>query len=215
MNFDEISKKPNINGGTKRITREIVNTIQTADGELERVIEKSAYVGKEPDYVKIYTDCQLVFNNLDIGLSPYIIAFAKHMTFANDDNPQYRSIVYTNKYVREQVADVLNVSDRQVQRAIKNLVNSEIFIPIIKNGKQERGVYFVNPWVMAKGEWKDIKALRQSFEYVQGSNTICSLGEDGERRVLVDKTSYKDGKQLSLAVDDNGNLNIASDEAED
>lgn len=196
MNAYEIEKNPRINGGIQKIVKEVTHTeVDTETGEIMRVFDtKDAYVGREPDYVKVYTDCQLVFNNLDIALSPYIIAFAKYMTYANNEDSNYRCVIQTTKYIRDAVSELLNVSDRQVQRAIKTLVESEVFIPVSKNGIRQRAIYFVNPWVMAKGEWKDIKALRQEFEYISGATSVCAIDENGKRKVIVPLTQRNDGQ---------------------
>lgn len=204
MNAYEIEKNPRINGGVQKVVRERTHTeLDTTTGEMIRVFtEQDAYVGREPDYVKVYTDCQLVFNNLDIALSPYIIAFAKYMTYANNEDSNYRCVIQTTKYIRDAVGELLNVSDRQVQRAIKTLVESEVFIPVTKNGVRQRAIYFVNPWVMAKGEWKDIKALRQEFEYVTGATSVCAIDDSGKRKVIVPLTQRADGQlEMNLGVE--------------
>lgn len=188
MNAYEIEKNPQINGGTKKVVRENTHT-EMVDGRLVRVVgDENAYVGKEPDFVKIYTDCQLVFNHLDVALSPYIVAFGKWMTFANFDNPDFRCTVRTGEIERQDVAHCVGVSESMVKKAIANLVKSEVFIPITINGKQKRGIYFVNPWVMSKGEWKDIKQLRSQFEYVSGAQSVLAIESDGDRKVIMPLT---------------------------
>lgn len=202
MNFGYIQAHPEVNGGKKRIVRETTHTeIDGTTGEVIRVIgEDNAYVGSEPDYIKIYTDCQLVFNHLDTALSPYIVAFGHYMTYANFDNPVFRCTIQTTKIIRQAVAKSLGVSDRQVKRAVADLVKSEVFIPIEQNGQRIRGVYFVNPWVMSKGEWKDIKQLRAQFEFISGANSVLTISQDGSRRVVMPLTQRKDG-QLEMDFD--------------
>ena len=201
MNAYEIEKRPEINGGRKRVTKEYVHTeMNTETGEIVRQItESNSYSGTEPDYIKIYTDCQLVFNHLNTALSPYIVAFGHYMTFANFENPVFRCTIQTTQIIRDAVAESLGVSDRQVKRAIADLVKSEIFIPIEKKGKRIRGAYFVNPWVMSKGEWKDIKELRGQFEFVSGASAVLAIDENGERKVIMPLTQRKDG-QLELDI---------------
>lgn len=191
MNLDVILKNPQINGGTKRILSE-TNTIEYhADtGKMVRNIkEHTGYVGREPDYIKIYTDCMLVFNNMDVALSPFIVAFGRHMTYANTDNPDFRCTVRTDEMVRKDVAEYCGVSDARVKQVIRELVEAEVFIPININGKRKRGIYFVNPWVVGKGEWKDIKQLRGQFEFVTGTAGVLAIDEEGERRVIMPITS--------------------------
>lgn len=188
MNAEEIKKYPEINGGPQRVCMEKTRT-EIEDGQLKRVVsEQSAYVGKEPDYIKVYTDCFLSFNHINIALSPYIVAFGKWMTFANFDNPDFRCTVRTGEVERRDVAQCVGVSEGMVKKMIASLVENEIFIPIYIKGKKKRGIYFVNPWVIAKGEWKDIKELRAQFEFVQGATSVLRISEDGERHVVVPLT---------------------------
>lgn len=198
MNADIIAKYPEINGGIKKVTREETTTMFNVDtGELVRKISvDSGVVGKEPDYIKIYTDCMLVFNNMDVALSPYIVAFARHMTYANHGNPNFRCTVRTDELVRKDVAAYCGVSDARVKQAIKALVDAEVFIPMIIEGKAKRGIYFVNPWVVGKGEWKDIKQLRGQFEFVTGASSVVSIDEYGDRKIVMPLTVQ--GEQLSL-----------------
>lgn len=202
MNAYEIQKKPEINGGRKKTTRESTHTEVNYDtGEIvHQISDSSGYVGTEPDYIKIYTDCQLVFNHLDTALSPYIVAFGHYMTFANFENPVFRCTIQTTRVIREAVAESLGVSDRQVKRAIADLVKSEVFIPIEKNGKRIRGVYFVNPWVMSKGEWKDIRQLRGQFEFITGASSVLAINENGERKVVMPLTQRSD-EQLEMFIE--------------
>lgn len=201
MNQKEIFRNPQINGGVKKIISE-TNTIayNEEDGKLTREIrEHTGYVGREPDYIKIYTDCMLVFNNMDIALSPFIVAFGRHMTYANDGNSNFRCTVRTDELVRRDVAEYCGVSDRRVQQAIKALVDSEVFIPIQINGRKKRGIYFVNPWVVGKGEWKDIKTLRGQFEFVTGQAGVLSIDNEGNRKVFMPLTESRLKKQ-QLAI---------------
>jgi len=205
MNAYEIENNPQVNGGRKRVTKEYVHTeMDSSTGEITRVTtESNSYAGSEPDYIKIYTDCQLVFNNLDTALSPYIVAFGKFMTYANFDNPNFRCTIQTTKVIREAVAEMLGVSDRQVQRAVKEMVDSEVFIPIVKNKQKLRGVYFVNPWVVSKGDWKDIKQLRGQFEFVNGASSVLAIDEKGDRKVIMPLTIKLSGQLAMNFEEDN------------
>ena len=162
-------------------------------GEMNRIVEDEfkGYIDQEPDYIKIYVGTQLCLQKLDPNLAPYIIAFGPYMTYANDS--QYTHMVHTDVTVRRGVARYLGVTDDRVKQIIKLLITNGIFIPIIdrveQNGvitnKQRRGIYFVNPWVVAKGSWKDLKKLRQEIDFVKGSSSYYIEDELGERKVQV------------------------------
>lgn len=212
MNKHEIDKHPEWNGGKQKITKQVTHTeVDTDTGEIKRVLAENESFNKEiePPYVKIYTDCQLVFNNLNAALSPYIIAFGRHMTYANFNNPHFRCTVRTDEITRKDVAKVVGVSDRQVQNAIKELVNSEVFIPIEFDGKRKRGLYFVNPWVMAKGEWKDIKELRAGYEFVSGATSVVKINSEGEKQIIMPLTQRSDG-QLEMFIEDSENNSLTN-----
>ncbi len=154
-------------------------------GEVVRDVQERTYLfDKEPEYIKIYVNTMLAFNGVDVSLAPYLIAFCRHMTYANSANREYRCTVRTDSLVREDVAETLHVSDRAVYSAIRKLVEAGIFIPLVIRGKKKRGIYFVNPWVVSKGEWKDINRLRSSFEFTTGSASAAMVDKDGTTRIL-------------------------------
>lgn len=189
----------------KMIVKQTERTEMDMDtGELRRIVSEDVvgFVDKEPDYIKIYVGTQLSLNNLDPSLAPVIIAFGKHMTYANAEN---KHIVYTNKMVVKDVASQIGVTDRRVKQLITKLIETGIFIPIIeeieKDGvitkKKTRGAYFVNPWVIAKGSWTDIKQLRQQIDFVKGTTSYVIEDKNGTKEI---KVSLPDsvGKQLTL-----------------
>lgn len=189
----------------KIINRHDIHTeVDVETGEMRRIISDThiGMVDTEPDYIKIYIGTQLCLNNLDPNLAPYIVAFGPHMTYAN--NSEYQHMVLTNEFVREDVAQTLQVTPKRVEQIIKKLVDNGIFIPIYreteKNGViksvKKRGYYFVNPWVVGKGSWKDIKQLQQQIDFVKGESSYIITDEIGTRQIKCAlPQSYK---QLSL-----------------
>ena len=206
MNYDEVSKVINQNSKTKKINTDYTRTeVDINTGEMRRVIESHAFsVETEPDYIKLYTGFQLLFNDLDPNLMPYIVAFGRYMGYANNDH--YRLSIRTDRMVRKGVSEACGVSDSRVKKVIRKLIDSNIFIPYVDSdtGKKTRGIYFVNPWVMAKGEWKDIKQLRSQFEFVSGASSTVLIDEEGLQKIVVPLT-YKEGSngQLSMDIESN------------
>lgn len=196
MNFKYIQEHPEVNGGdsyiTKIISRQVVDS--TTGELLESDEEKKTRVGKEPPFIKIYTDCMLVLNHIDASLSAPLIAFCHHMTWANETNIAFRHIIRTDQYVREDVARRCGVKDDMVKKWIKTFVDTEVFIPIVVNGKRRRGAYYVNPWVIGKGEWKDIYKLRGEFSLTKDSTLIGSCivdSQNNKRQVFLQDTSHQ------------------------
>lgn len=180
-------------GRKKILNRQDIHTeVDVETGEMRRIVTDThiGMVDAEPDYIKIYIGTQLCLNNLDPNLAPYIVAFGPYMTYANDS--QYQHMVNTNSIVREGVAATLGVSDKRVEQIIKKLVDNGIFIPMYKRVKvangvykeqKKRGMYFVNPWVVAKGKWSDIKALQQKIDFVKGESSYLISDEEGTRKI--------------------------------
>lgn len=169
-------------------------------GEMKRIVydEFKGYIDQEPDYVKIYVGTQLCLNNLDPNLAPLIIAFSPFMTYANDS--QYTHMIMMNETVFEYASQYLKISLGRAKHHVKTLVDAGIFIPIWKREekdgvvttKKKRGQYFVNPWVVAKGSWKDIKKLQQSIDFVKGASSYCIQDELGERHIQCNlPTNYQ------------------------
>ncbi len=169
---------------------------------MSRIIETEYGTEKEPPFVKIYFDTQLSLNNLNKGLTPYVIEFSKYMTYSNDQ--VYRHMVQASQLVKNNIAASLGVTVKAVDKAISALVKGGVFIPIYRqedkdndvvSKKKMRGAYFVNPWVIAKGTWAYIKELRQQIDYVN-EQSYClietSNAKEGEKKMLVQSSMKTD-----------------------
>lgn len=185
----------------KPLRQEVTHTeIDTTTGELSRIVtdEFKGYVDQEPDYVKIYIGTQLSLRMLDSGLAPLVIAFCPFMTYANDST--YTHMIVMTDTVFESVSAYLGISKGRAKQHVRTLVDAGIFIPIYKRvevdgvvtQKKRRGQYFVNPWVIAKGSWKDIKKLQQTVDFVSGATSYFIEDEIGERKIQVNlPTNYQ------------------------
>lgn len=179
------------------------------------------FVNSEPEYIKIYIGTQVTILDIDPSLTPVIVAFSKHMTYADDDMPQ---VVRTDLLTRDAVARDLKISTKRVDQLIKKLVDAKVFIPIKRetvkkikdeNGKTQqeitmertlKGVYEVAPWVIGKGKWSNIKHLVQEINYMDKENVFTSItvnSETGVRKINYEK---KKAKQIEgqLTLEDMG-----------
>ena len=176
---------------SRALSKEIRTTdVDISTGEL-RTTSKTEFIGfvdTEDDFLKVYTSTQLCLNNLDVSLAPVIISFSRFMTYADRQH-----IVHTDKATRLAVAKDLGVSDERVKQLVRILRDNGIFIPIYYESeeggklvkKKRVGCYFVNPFVVAKGSWKDIKQLRQQIDFVEGSSSYMIEDSRGIREVKV------------------------------
>lgn len=162
-------------------------------GELKRIVtdDYKGSIDQEPDYIKIYIGTQLSLNNLSPNLAPLVMAIAPFMTYANDSH--YTHMVSMNEAVYESMAHYMGVSYSRAKHYRQILEDAHIIIPMYKQvekdgvitRKRKRGQYFVNPWVVAKGSWKDVKKLRQNIDFVKGQASYCIEDELGERHIQV------------------------------
>lgn len=146
----------------KKNVYESIETTINADGNFEEVkTTKVKMVDKEPDYIKLYLDCICTFKGLNKALSPVLFAFCNFMTWA--DNNHSSQVIFMNSYVKEQVCSMTGLKIDRINKALRDIVDAEVFVKI--QGK--RGVYTVNPFIIGKGDWNDIKELRASFNFTE------------------------------------------------
>lgn len=193
---------------SKNIVKHVGRTEYNVEtGEIKRVLteEQIGVVDSEPDYIKLYINTQLTLQNIDLSLAPAIIAFGPYITYAN--NEKYQHMVRTDNFTRDGVANALGVSPKRVEQLIKQLVEVGIFIPIevrkvnndglIKVTKR-RGMYFVNPFVVAKGSWADIKKLRMAIDFCEGTSSYVIEDGSGERTIKCNGKYFRDYHQISI-----------------
>lgn len=189
----------------RSLNRQTTHTEVDLDtGEMRRIVtdDFKGYIDQEPDYVKIYVGTQLCLNKLDHSLAPLVMAISPFMTYANDS--QYTHMITINDSVIDYMAKYMDVTYQSAKHYTKRLVEAGILIPMYKRvetdgiitQKKKRGQYFVNPWVIAKGSWKDIKKLQQQIDFVKGAVSYCMEDELGERKIQV---NLPDNYQFTIA----------------
>lgn len=143
----------------------------------------------EPDYIKVYkyVNALFAFKGINQSLTPYIIEIANHMTYA-----QTGQIVTLNKPIKDIIAANLNVSTKRLDQVIKELRDCDILRKI------QNGVYSVNPYICARGNWTDIKKLQAFYDFQSGEMTTITENHDKITGIDVKKiiTNKKDGNQI-------------------
>lgn len=169
---------------TKKTVFESIETIidrETGD-IIKTVSNTSKIMTKEPEYIKLYLDCLCTFKGLSKALSPVLIACCHFMTWA--DSKHSDQMIFMNSYVKDQICELTNLKIDRVNKAIKEIVDANIFVRV--DGK--RGVYRVNPFIIGRGEWKDIKELRANFNFTNKTleTEIVYNGEDDDNAQPTD-----------------------------
>lgn len=135
------------------------------------------YVEMEPQYIKIYLDCILRFKGISSSLNPILLSLCKHMHFADKNQ-----IVFVNKYVKDIICAECNVKTKRVEQAIKQFVEAGLL------KRQARGVYLVNPYIISRGKWEDVKKLRATFDFITGDISVdTNVNEEEPEAAPVEK----------------------------
>ena len=114
---------------------------------------------KEPPFIKLYLDEVSNFQkikgiNLDVLLS-----FCSYITYCNESKNQMQ--ITFNKINKTEIAQKCGISVVMVNKNIKKFVDGGIFFKT-----DCRGVYIINPFLLAKGGWKNVKVIREQFQIV-------------------------------------------------
>ena len=127
-----------------------VVSVDDSTGEIKSMT--TVYVSSaqsEPAYLKLYLDGLLQLRDIPLYCWPVLLWLLGRMPYANAD-PCFEF----GKPLRQRAADDLKLKISQVNHALSDLVKSGALLRV------ERGLYQFNPAFFARGEWKDIKKLR-------------------------------------------------------
>lgn len=141
----------------------INNIIDVETGQIiQQTSEEIKTKSKEPDFVKIYLNTVMSFNGIKNITSDFLLLLCNYITYANNDKIQMRCIL--NKMIKEEMAQQLNIKINMIEKYIRKCVDAGILFKT-----EYRGTYIVNPFLFARGEWKNIKSLQTEFDFVNGT----------------------------------------------
>lgn len=136
-------------------------TIDVTTGEILNYIQKTiAKTSAEPEFIKVYYETMMAYNQIhDVPLS-FALSLSKFIGWSNEGSPQTAIL---NKMTKETMSKDCGVSFPQIDRYIKIAVENGLLFRT-----KYRGVYEVNPFMIAKGKWESIKKLRANFDFIDG-----------------------------------------------
>lgn len=142
MRVDEI-KREKVNPATGEII-----------GETHEIKETTIYKKvEEEEFIKIYYDTYIAsVGGNHSSLSNLMMEIGKRMSYSKKGQ-----IVILNKYAKDDIAESLGVTNNRVGHLIADCTRLGLLIRI------DRGVYAVSPFIMAKGEWSDVKNLQLNY----------------------------------------------------
>lgn len=119
-------------------------------------------VGTEPNYVKLYIKTLLTFKDLSANLNPVLIEFLAYMSYADVENEHGGQLIYVNSDMKKSIAKKLDLKVDSINKGLYKFVSAGIFRRV------GTGTYQVNSNLFGKGEWKDVKGIRASFDFKTG-----------------------------------------------
>jgi hypothetical protein len=156
-----MKKKQKNNAGVVSIVEEHMIDFSTGETVSKRTATKR-YINKEPDFVKLYLDDVMKLNDIPAKKTDVLYLLLKKMNYDNE-------ITVVASHKRE-IADKLNCAIISIDKTLKVLVDKGILI------RKDRGVFFANPNIFGKGNWKDIEQLRLLLTYdKKGKNIESSI----------------------------------------
>lgn len=155
---DQFQKDKVVNIAEKTYTTLNVETGEIISQESEIIKTKQ----REPDFVKVYLNAVLTFSGIKNISSDFLLCLCNYITYANDEKTQMRIII--NKMIKDEMVQKLHIKINMIEKYIRKCVESGILFKT-----EYRGSYIVNPFLFARGEWKNIKSLQTEFDYTNGT----------------------------------------------
>lgn len=144
------------------VSVELTREVSEETGDIRREVQHTTEVipaSDEPDYVKLYIRAWCDFKGLD-GLRPsdrdvlrYLLPY---MGFANDGQ-----LIFVNASMKRLIAERTGLNTRSVSNSLYRLAGCGVLRHV------STGAFAVNPELIGKGSWRDIKQLKATF-YVTG-----------------------------------------------
>ena len=163
----------------------------TQEGEV--VQSKTVYKTQtEPEYVKLYIDCILTVKGLRKGLNPIFLAFLPYMSYADINGQGGGQVIFVNKAMKDIIAKSLNLGIDSINKALSEFTKAGIFKRLTV------GTYQVNPNIVGKGEWRDIKNIRATFDFAT-REVVADIVKAEEEDMTANQQRLEDEyEQMSL-----------------
>lgn len=146
-------------------------------------------VNNEEDYIKVYRYLNTVFafKGINKKLIPTLMEICNYMTFADKGQE-----VILIKQIKEKISEALGLGVPEIDKHIRALKKADVLRPI------GRAVYTVNPFIIGRGKWSDIKELRAQFDYNSGLITAQSIVKDKITGETMAKITHEVKKNMQM-----------------
>lgn len=183
------------NRNKTRVLKENTNTVVTPDGEiLQETVDTAKMVSTEPDYIKIYYETCMAFNAVKGIPAELLIEVGKRMTYSNKGGGM---LFQNTKAAKDEICDALGIKQDMYNKYIKRAKDQGLLVPT-----KYRAIYEANGFFIAKGEWRSIEKLRQTFNYIDGtwSKDTEGIAVDGTPATEIATGSRLKGKKTTGGI---------------
>lgn len=175
----------------------------TQEGEV--VSSKTVYKAQdEPDFVKLYIDCVFTVKGVKKGFNPIFVAFLEYMSYSDANDEYGGQIIYVNKAMKATIANKVGLSIVSVNNAITDFVKKGLFKRV------DVGTYQVNPNIVGRGKWADIKNIRATFDF-RSKEVVADIVKEVDSLTEIIQPEEADTNNEQLAENIYGKTNAVND----
>lgn len=137
---------------------------QIVDLQTGEVVSQSTNALKitssEPLFVKVYYQAMLAITDIKEIPVDFLLALSSYISFSDNKNAMF---FCNNKLSRDYICGKCQIKQRMFLRYITRCIEKGILFKT-----DAKGIYEVNPWLIAKGKWENIRELQAKFEFIGG-----------------------------------------------
>mgnify|MGYP001110011679 CR=1 FL=1 len=134
----------------KLIRDTVTEKVDHTTGEIcETTREQIIQIPNEPPFVKLYIEDLRCLHRLPPKSSALLYELVKRV--------DYEGMVGLTTMIKKTIAETLSTSVASIDNQLSKLIMTNIILRI------GRGTYMLNPSLFAKGQWKDVRKLRDKF----------------------------------------------------
>ena len=162
----------------KKITKVETSTVIDGDGEIKRQEQKETYLAdQEPYYVKLYLKDMVRIHGLPPSSNKVLMALIASMGYNN-----MVVLISTNKKI---MCKSLGIKMNTFNKCLVELKKEGIIQSI------DRSCYFIDPEIVGRGKWEDIKALRTVITYSKEGRKISTERVRNQLEMNLNQTGTK------------------------
>jgi hypothetical protein len=117
------------------------------------------YTASEPHYIKHYQQCFESINALKNRTEEILQEILLYTTYN-------KNTIYLNQQIKVDICNKLGLAYQTMTNALTELKQSQILLYV------DTGLYIVNPYYFGKGEWKELRKIREKIKITVYSKDI-------------------------------------------